>query len=222
MGVWDWRAGLLLARQPLLVSGGIRACFTEDGSCLISTGKEHFKVGEGAVSTTWEKRRRTWHHSTSLPSNWTFYPRCACCRCGASPRPLLHVVFVIRVLRSRPGRRASRNSSGCSTELLCVELCEVDVWTTPEANLNESNVSSLTRKSVELFQLLQSGTFFVTCNSAFSCPPPPPPPPGAARLWASRHPCLRPAHQPLGASTHSPRQGYSYSCGLQAGPSIRA
>ena len=48
MGVWDWRTGLLLARQPLLAGGGIRACFTEDGSCLISTGKEHFKVGERA------------------------------------------------------------------------------------------------------------------------------------------------------------------------------
>lgn len=49
MGVWDWRAGLLLARQPLHASGSIRACFTEDGSCLISTGKEHFKVGEGPL-----------------------------------------------------------------------------------------------------------------------------------------------------------------------------
>ena len=46
MAIWDWRAGLLLARQPLLAGGTIRACFTEDGSCLISTGKEHFKVWE--------------------------------------------------------------------------------------------------------------------------------------------------------------------------------
>ena len=43
MCIWDRRGGALLARQPLL-AGSLGACFTEDGSSVITTGKEHFKV----------------------------------------------------------------------------------------------------------------------------------------------------------------------------------
>ena len=48
MCVWDWKAGTLLARQPLHASGSggsVAACFTEDGACVVTAGKEHFKVG---------------------------------------------------------------------------------------------------------------------------------------------------------------------------------
>lgn len=49
--VWDWHSGSLLGKQHTRALG-VTACFTEDGSCVVTAGKEHFKVSSCA-STGW-------------------------------------------------------------------------------------------------------------------------------------------------------------------------
>lgn len=63
--VWEWRSGVQLARQPLNAvgggsgaggsGGGLSACFTEDGSCIVTSGKEHFKV-RMAWTNSWPRQ----------------------------------------------------------------------------------------------------------------------------------------------------------------------
>ena len=49
--IWDWRGSAMLSRQPVHASCCLAVCFTEDGSSVITTGKEHFKASEPRRTT---------------------------------------------------------------------------------------------------------------------------------------------------------------------------